>query len=80
LQDIIQNYAYLLSWCTGLLSIEKSIIEDMGYAKAYALTNKDVDEFDVNSKSYVVGGNLDWLVSWAVVRIKYFAVAIIPQG
>src|SRR5574341_950030 len=80
LQDVVQNYAYLLSWRTGLLSTEKSIIEDMSYAKAYALTNKDVEVFDVNSKSYAVGGNLDWPANWAAVRTKYFAVAIIPQG
>jgi YidC/Oxa1 family membrane protein insertase len=80
LRDILDGYAYVLNWHTGLASTEQYPTEDMGYAKAYSLTNQELDEFDVNSKEYKAGGNDDWPAKWAAVRNKYFAVAIIPQG
>ncbi|MGH7596777.1 MAG: membrane protein insertase YidC, partial [bacterium] len=80
LQDILDGYAYVLSWQTGLASTEHHPADDMSYAKAYSLANKELDEFDVESKEYKSGGNDDWPAQWAAVRNKYFTVAIIPQG
>lgn len=80
LRDILEGYAYVLRWHTGLASTEHQPSEDMSYAKAYSLVNKDLDEFDVESKEYKAGGNDDWPAKWVAVRNKYFTVAIIPQG
>jgi YidC/Oxa1 family membrane protein insertase len=80
LRDILQGYSYLLSWHTGLASTEPRPAEDMTYAMAYSLANKDLDEFDVGSDNYKQGGSDDWPAQWAAARNKYFAVAIIPQN
>jgi YidC/Oxa1 family membrane protein insertase len=80
LQDILEGYAYVLRWQTGLASTEHHPVDDMGYAKAYSIANKELDEFDVGSKEYDKGGNNDWPAQWAAVRNKYFAVAIIPRN
>lgn len=80
LQDILEGYAYVLRWQTGLASTEHHPADDMSYAKAYSLANKELDEFDVESNEYKPGGNDDWPAQWAAVRTKYFTVAIIPQG
>jgi YidC/Oxa1 family membrane protein insertase len=80
LRDILQGYSYLLSWHTGLAVTEPRPTEDMGYAMAYSLANKELDEFDVGSEVYKRGGSDDWPAQWAAVRNKYFTVAIIPQG
>ncbi|MDZ7291019.1 MAG: membrane protein insertase YidC [candidate division KSB1 bacterium] len=79
LSDIILGYSYLLSWHTGLASTEERVAEDMGYAKAYSLANKELDEFDVGSKITASRVNDDWPAMWAAIRTKYFAVAVIPQ-
>jgi YidC/Oxa1 family membrane protein insertase len=70
----------LLNWHTGLAVTEPRPSEDMSYAMAYSLANKELDEFDVGSDAYKKGGSDDWPAQWAAVRNKYFAVAIIPQG
>lgn len=80
LLDMLQGYSYLLSWHTGLAVTEPRPTEDMGYAMAYSLANKELEEFDVGSDTYKKGGSDDWPAQWAAVRNKYFAVAIIPQG
>jgi YidC/Oxa1 family membrane protein insertase len=80
LRDILQGYSYLLSWHTGLAVTEPRPAEDMSYAMAYSLANKELDEFDVGSDDYKKGGNDDWPAQWVAVRNKYFTVAIIPQG
>ncbi|MDZ7344633.1 MAG: membrane protein insertase YidC, partial [candidate division KSB1 bacterium] len=80
LQDLIQGYSYLLSWQTPLESTEQSIAEDMSYTKAYALANKELEEFDIGSKAYASAGNNDWATSWVAIRTKYFTVAAIPEG
>jgi len=80
LRDILQGYSYLLSWHTGLAVTEPRPAEDMGYAMAYSLANKELEEFDVGSDAYKRGGSDDWPAQWAAVRNKYFTVAIIPQG
>lgn len=80
LLDMLQGYSYLLSWHTGLAVTEPRPTEDMGYAMAYSLANKELEEFDVKSDAYKRGGSDDWPAQWAAVRNKYFAVAIIPQG
>jgi YidC/Oxa1 family membrane protein insertase len=80
LQDVIQGYSYFLSWQTGLESTEKNVSEDMNYAKAYALANKELEEFDVGSKPTAAGGKDDWTTTWAAIRTKYFTVAMIPQN
>ena len=78
--DMLQGYSYLLSWHTGLAVTEPRPTEDMGYAMAYSLANKELEEFDVGSDTHKKGGSDDWPAQWAAVRNKYFAVAIIPQG
>jgi len=80
LQDILQSYAYILSWQTGLANTEPRPSEDMSYAMAYSLANKELEEFDVESDAYKKGGSDDWPAKWAAVRNKYFTVAIIPEG
>ena len=80
LRDFLQGYSYLLNWHTGLAVTEPRPAEDMSYAMAYSLANKDLDEFDVGSDKYKRGGSDDWPAQWAAVRNKYFTVAIIPQG
>jgi YidC/Oxa1 family membrane protein insertase len=80
LRDVLQGYSYLLNWHTGLAVTEPRPSEDMSYAMAYSLANKELDEFDVGSDAYKKGGSDDWPAQWAAVRNKYFAVAIIPQG
>ncbi len=80
LQDILNGYAYVLRWQTGLASTEHHPADDMSYAKAYSLANKELEEFDVEAKEYKPGGNDDWPAQWAAARNKYFTVAIIPQG
>lgn len=80
LQNILDGYAYLLRWQTGLASTEHHPLDDMGYAKTYSIANKELEEFDVGSKEYANGGNDDWPAQWVAVRNKYFTVAIIPQG
>ncbi|MCI0694115.1 membrane protein insertase YidC [candidate division KSB1 bacterium] len=80
LQNILDGYAYALRWQTGLASTEHHPADDMSYAKAYSLANKELDEFDVEAKEYKPGGNDDWPAQWAAARNKYFTVAIIPQG
>ena len=78
--DMLQGYSYLLSWHTGLAVTEPRPTEDMGYAMAYSLANKELEEFDVGSDTHKKGGSDDWPAQWAAVRNKYFTVAIIPQG
>jgi len=80
LRDILQGYSYLLSWHTGLAVTEPRPAEDMTYAMAYSLANKELEEFDIGSDEYKRGGSDDWPAQWAAVRNKYFTVAIIPQG
>jgi len=80
LRDVLEGYSYLLSWRTGLAVTEPRPAEDMSYAMAYSLANKELDEFDVGSDEYKKGGSDDWPAQWAAVRNKYFTVAIIPQG
>ncbi len=79
LRDVLQGYSYLLNWHTGLAVTEPRPSEDMSYAMAYSLANKELDEFDVGSDAYKKGGSDDWPAQWAAVRNKYFTVAIIPQ-
>jgi len=80
LRDILQGYSYLLSWHTGLAVTEPRPAEDVTYAMAYSLANKELEEFDVGSDPHKKGGSDDWPARWAAVRNKYFTVAIIPQG
>jgi YidC/Oxa1 family membrane protein insertase len=77
LQDLMQGYSYLLSWQTGLESTEENVSEDMSYAKAHA--NELEDGFDIGSKIYDVS-RIDGTTTWAAIRTKYFAVAMIPEG
>ena len=80
LEDVVDGFAYGVNWQGGLNSSEKYLTEDMSYAKAYALTANDIEEFDVKDKKISVGGQDDWIIRWVSVRTKYFTAAIIPTS
>ncbi len=69
---------YALSWRTPLASTEVDIVDEMGYARAYALLGSDIEEVDAKESGVVE--ELAGVTNWTAVRTKYFVAAIMPQG
>ncbi len=78
-KDFVDGYFYQLGWQSGLASTEKNIADEMSDAKAYTFINREVFDFDVEDKSELTKEEKDRDISWAAIRTKYFALAIIPQ-
>ena len=79
-EEIVDGFSYGILWTGSLRPSEANLNEDMNYTKAYALTANDIEEFDVGSKPFAIGGADDWIIRWGAIRTKYFTSAIIPKS
>ena len=79
LRDVVDGYYYSLVWSSGLESTEKNVSLDMSKAKAYSFIADDVEDLDVGDDPFVERVENDKNISWAGIRTKYFALAIIPR-
>lgn len=77
--NLVEGYFYTLGWHSGLASTEKNISDEMSDALAYTYTNGEISDFDVKDKSEDKKEEKDRDISWAAVRTKYFAMALIPR-
>lgn len=78
-RNLVDGYHYTLRWHSGLASTEKNINDEMSDAKAYAYINGEVSDFDVKDKPEDRKEEKDRDISWAAVRTKYFALALVPR-
>jgi YidC/Oxa1 family membrane protein insertase len=78
-RDLVEGYYYALAWQSGLASTERNIQDEMSDASAYTYTSGQLSQFDVQDKSADRKEEKDRDISWAAIRTKYFAVAVIPR-
>ncbi len=78
-REIVDGYNYVLSWPDGLNSTENQIKDEMSDTKAYTYIGDDLIDLDVEDKSQLVREEKDRDITWAALRTKYFAAAIIPR-
>ncbi len=78
-RDIVEGYSYTLGWQSGLTSTEHNISDEMSDARAYSYINGELSDFDVEDKSEARKAEKDRDISWAAIRTKYFALAVIPR-
>ncbi len=77
--NLIDGYHYMMSWQSGLASTEHNLKDEMSDAHAYTYINGELANFDVSDKSEAVKEEKDRDISWAAIRTKYFALAVIPR-
>ncbi len=79
-KDLVEGYYYTLEWNSGLASTEKNIQDEMSDAKAFTYINGEVFPFDVEDKTEDKREEKERDISWAAIRTKYFAIALIPRS
>lgn len=79
-QDLVDGYHYNLRWQTGLGSTEPNLKNDMTDTKAYTYIGDDLLNLDVSDQAYKELKEDERDISWAAMRTKYFACALIPES
>jgi YidC/Oxa1 family membrane protein insertase len=78
-KDLVEGYHYVLVWPSGLNSTEKHLKDEMSDTKAYTYIGDELIDLDVKEELYQAKEEKDRDISWAALRTKYFAVALIPR-
>ncbi len=79
-QDLVDGYHYNLRWQTGLGTTEPNLQNDMTDTKAYTFIGDDLLDLDVSDEAYKELKEDERDISWAAMRTKYFACALIPES
>lgn len=79
-QDLVDGYHYNLRWHTGLGTTEPNLQNDMTDTKAYTFIGDDLLDLDVSDEAYKELKEDERDISWAAMRTKYFACALIPES
>ena len=80
MRDVIANFAYQVTWESGIRFVEHNSIDESNNARAYAFTGGELSEIDATSFDEIVkDSSISGRVNWIGTRNKYFAVAIIPR-
>lgn len=78
-KELVEGYDYILNWPAGLNSTEKHLSDEMSDTKAYAFIGDDLIDLDVQDHAQRERTEKDRDITWAALRTKYFAAAIIPR-
>ena len=79
MEAIISNFAYQITWASGIRFVEHNSIDESNFSKAFAFTGGELTEIDAKTLTEPVMDSLSGRVAWIAERNKYFAVAIIPR-
>ena len=79
MEAIISNFAYQVTWASGIRYVEHNSVDESNSSKAFAYTGGELTEIDAKTLNEPTMDSLSGRVSWVAERNKYFAVAIIPR-
>ncbi|MDI6767454.1 MAG: membrane protein insertase YidC [Bacteroidota bacterium] len=81
MERIISNFAYQVTWESGIRYVEHNSVEESNSAKTFAYVGGELSELDATNFNEVVkDSNISGRVTWIATRNKYFTVAIVPRG
>ncbi len=81
MERIISNFAYQVTWESGVRYVEHNSVDESNSAKTFAFVGGELAELDATNFNEVVkDSNISGRVTWIATRNKYFTVAIVPRG
>lgn len=80
MERIISNFAYQVTWESGIRYVEHNSVDESNSAKTFAYVGGELTELDAaNFNEVVKDSNISGRVTWIATRNKYFTVAIVPR-
>lgn len=80
MESIIANFAYQVTWSSGMPYAEHNSVDESNFSKAFAYAGGELTEVDASNLNEPAMGSISGKVAWVAERNKYFAIAIIPRG
>jgi YidC/Oxa1 family membrane protein insertase len=79
MQNVISNFEYQIIWENGVRYAEHNSVDESSFATAYAYSGGELAEVDATHTGEVVKRDINGSTDWVATRVKYFAVAMVPE-